>query len=88
MQWTVLLPIIKIALKFNSSMAYGTAPNYLNNTFTGNGTAVCIENLPGNEVLDFAEVLFQEMTWTLIIRQSIRWIRRRRILRLLRSNAL
>lgn len=48
----------KIALKFNSSMAYGTAPNYLNNTFTGNGTAVCIENLPGNEVLDFAGSTF------------------------------
>ena len=50
----------KIALKFNSSMAYGTAPNYLNNTFTGNGTAVCIENLPGNEVLDFAGSTFSE----------------------------
>ena len=48
----------KTALKFNSSMAYGTSPNYLNNTFTGNGTAVCIENLPGNEVLDFAGSTF------------------------------
>ena len=26
----------------------------MNNTFTGNGTAVCIDSLPGNEVLDFA----------------------------------
>ena len=39
-------------------------------------------------ILISREALFQEMTWTLIIRQSIRWIRRRRILRLLRSNAL
>ena len=39
-------------------MSYGSAPNYLNNTFTGNGTAVCIENLPGNEVLDFAGSTF------------------------------
>lgn len=48
----------KIALKFNSSMAYGTSPSYLNNTFTGNGIAICIENLPGNEVLDFAGSIF------------------------------
>lgn len=50
----------KIALKFNSSMSYGSAPSYLNNTFTGNGTAVSIENLPGNEVLDFAGSVFSE----------------------------
>ena len=47
-----------IALKFNSNMAYGTSPSYLNNTFTENGTAVCIDNLPGNEVLDFAGSIF------------------------------
>ena len=47
-----------VALKFNSSMAYGTSPDYLNNTFTGNGTAVCIDDLPGNEVLDFAGSTF------------------------------
>mgnify|MGYP000485424760 CR=1 FL=1 len=45
-------------LKFNSNMAYGTSPSYLNNTFTENGTAVCIDNLPGNEVLDFAGSIF------------------------------
>ena len=32
--------------------------NYLNNTFTDNGTAVCINNLPGTEVLDFAGSIF------------------------------
>lgn len=47
-----------VALKFNSSMAYGTSPDYLNNTFIGNGTAVCIDDLPGNEVLDFAGSTF------------------------------
>ena len=46
------------ALKFNSSTSYGSAPNYLNNTFTDNGTAVCINNLPGTEVLDFAGSIF------------------------------
>ena len=46
------------ALKFCTSTAYGTAPEYLNNTFTGNGTAVCIEKLPGTEVLDFAGSTF------------------------------
>ena len=46
------------ALKFNTSSAYGTAPSYLNNTFTGNGTAVCIDSLPGSEVLDFAGSIF------------------------------
>ena len=30
------------------------------NTFTGNGTAVCIDSLPGNEVLDFAGSTFSE----------------------------
>ena len=45
-------------LKFNTSMAYGTAPNYVNNTFTDNGTAVCIDSLPGNEVIDFAGSVF------------------------------
>ena len=30
----------------------------MNNTFTGNGTAVCIDNLPGNEVIDFAGSIF------------------------------
>ena len=39
-------------------MSYGSSPNYLNNTFTGNGTAVCIDNLPGNEVIDFAGSTF------------------------------
>lgn len=42
-----------VGLKFNTSMAYGTAPNYVNNTFTDNGTAVCIDSLPGNEVIGF-----------------------------------
>ena len=46
------------ALKFNSSTSYGSAPNYLNNTFTDNGTAICINNLPGTEVLDFAGSIF------------------------------
>lgn len=41
------------ALKFSTNTSYGSAPNYSNNIFTGNGTAVCIDNLPGNEVLDF-----------------------------------
>ena len=41
-----------------SSTSYGSAPNYLNNTFTDNGTAVCINNLPGTEVLDFAGSIF------------------------------
>ena len=45
-------------MKFNTSSAYGTAPSYLNNTFTGNGTAVCIDSLPGSEVLDFAGSTF------------------------------
>ena len=48
----------KVGLKFNSSMAYGTSPDYLNNTFTDNGTAVCIDSLPGNEVLSFAGSTF------------------------------
>lgn len=48
------------ALKFCTSASYGTAPLYLNNTFTGNGTAVCIDSLPGNEVLDFAGSVFSE----------------------------
>ena len=48
------------ALKFCTSASYGTAPVYLNNTFTGNGTAVCIDSLPGNEVLDFAGSVFSE----------------------------
>lgn len=48
----------RTALKFSTGMAYGTAPSYLNNTFTGNGTAVLIENLPGTEVLDFAGSTF------------------------------
>ena len=46
------------ALKFNTKTAYGTAPDYLNNTFTGNGTAVSIDSLPGNEILDFAGSTF------------------------------
>ena len=48
----------KIGLKFDTSMSYGSSPNYLNNTFTGNRTAVCIDNLPGNEVIDFAGSTF------------------------------
>ena len=48
----------KTALKFNTKTAYGTAPDYLNNTFTGNGTAVSIDSLPGNEILDFAGSTF------------------------------
>ena len=47
-----------VGLKFNTSMAYGTAPNYVNNTFADNGTAVCIDSLPGNEVIDFAGSVF------------------------------
>lgn len=43
----------KTALKFNSTFAHGTSPVYGDNLFTGNGTAVCIDSLPGNEVLDF-----------------------------------
>lgn len=49
-----------IALKFNSSSSYGTSPNYISDTFTGNGTAVCIEALPGTEVLDFSDSIFSE----------------------------
>ena len=30
----------------------------VNNTFTDNGTAVCIDSLPGNEVIDFAGSVF------------------------------
>lgn len=30
----------------------------MNNTFTDNGTAVCIDSLPGNEVIDFAGSVF------------------------------
>lgn len=48
----------RTALKFNTSMAYGTCPTYQNDTFTGNGTAVCIDSLPGNEVLDFSGSVF------------------------------
>ena len=48
----------KIGLKFDTTMSYGSSPNYLNNIFTGNGTAVCIDNLPGNEVIDFAGSTF------------------------------
>lgn len=46
------------ALKFNTSIAYGTSSNYENNTFTGNKTAVCIDNLPGDEVLNFTGSTF------------------------------
>ena len=48
------------ALKFNTSMAYGSNPSYLNNTFTGNGVAVSIDRLPGSEVLNFAGSTFSE----------------------------
>lgn len=48
----------EIGLRFNTSSAYGTSPNYLNNTFIGNGTAVSIDNLPGNEVLSFTGSTF------------------------------
>lgn len=48
----------RIGLKFDTTMSYGSSPNYLKNTFTGNGTAVCIDNLPGNEVIDFAGSIF------------------------------
>lgn len=41
------------ALKFNSMHAYGTSAVYGDNLFSGNGTAVSIDSLPGNEVLDF-----------------------------------
>lgn len=41
------------ALKFNSTYAYGTSAVYEDNLFAGNGTAVSIDSLPGNEVLDF-----------------------------------
>lgn len=46
------------ALKFQSSFSYGTNPTYADNTFTGNGTAVCIERLAGSEVLDFTGSVF------------------------------
>lgn len=48
----------KTALKFNTSMSYGSAPNYPGNVFSGNGTAVSIVSLPGNETLDFAGSTF------------------------------
>ena len=41
-----------VGLKFNSSMSYGTAPDYVNNTFSGNKTAVSIDALPGDETLE------------------------------------
>ena len=47
-----------VGLKFNTKSSYGSSPNYLNNTFTGNGTAVCIDSLPGDEILDFAGSTF------------------------------
>lgn len=46
------------ALKLNTSISYGSSPDFLNNTFTGNGTAVCIDRLPGNEILNFAGSIF------------------------------
>ncbi|MBD9014913.1 MAG: zinc ribbon domain-containing protein [Lachnospiraceae bacterium] len=46
------------ALKLNTGIAYGSSPDFLNNTFTGNGTAVCIDRLPGNEILNFAGSIF------------------------------
>lgn len=46
------------ALKFNSSSSYGSAPIYSDNIFVGNGTAVSIDSLPGNEVLDFVGSTF------------------------------
>ena len=45
-------------MKKQSIRINGEKWNYLNNTFTGNGTAVCIDNLPGNEVIDFAGSTF------------------------------
>ena len=47
-----------VGLKFNSTMSYGTAPDYVNNIFTGNKVAVCIDALPGEEILDFAGSTF------------------------------
>ena len=46
------------ALKFTTSLSYGSSPSYFNNTFTGNGTAVRIDSLPGSEVLDFTGSTF------------------------------
>ncbi len=46
------------ALEFNTGMSYGSCPTYQNDIFTGNGTAVCIDSLPGNEVLDFSGSVF------------------------------
>lgn len=48
----------EIALKFNSSSSYGSAPNYPDNTFAGNGIAVSLDCVPGNEVFDFAGSTF------------------------------
>ena len=47
-----------VGLKLDSTFAYGTSPNYLDNVFTGNQTAVCIAALPGEEVLDFTGSTF------------------------------
>ena len=78
----------KIALKFNSSMAYGTAPNYRIIHLPEMERRSALRIYLGMKSLISREVLSQKMMWTLIIKQSIRWIRRRQILRLLRSNAL
>ena len=48
-----------VGLKFNSTMFYGNDPDYVNNTFTGHKTAVCIDALPGDEILDFAGSTFR-----------------------------
>lgn len=48
-----------VALHFDTdySMHY-SSPGYQHNSFIDNGTAVLIENLPGNEVLDFSTSRF------------------------------
>lgn len=46
-----------VGLKFNTSMAYGTAPNYVNNTFTDRNCCL-LDSLPGKMVIDFAGSVF------------------------------
>ena len=53
-----------VGLKFNTSMAYGTAPNYVNNTFTDNAGSVFsgndadIEN-KADHAVDTAKATFE-----------------------------
>lgn len=47
-----------VGLEFNTSHSSSSAPSYPDNTFTGNGTGILINNLPGTEVLNFGGCTF------------------------------